>query len=174
MRSTSLHLQLESATKIGQSLRSKYRSADATVQAVIDSGLLSNVLDMLSSSDDALVSEASRILLNVTLGTSEQRTAAINAGAISRLVQVAASASDLGDLKHNSLLALGNIAGDSPKLRDIFLNRRGFRPALDILADPSKFSAATVNTAAWLMGTCSAPGKISTVRISARVRRGRF
>lgn len=129
---------------------------------------------MLSSSDAALVSEGSWILLNVTLGTSQQRSAAVSEGAIPQLVQVAASASDVEDVRHNALLALGNIAGDSPTLRDVFLKERAFRPALDILADPSKFSPETVHTAAWVMETCAVSGKFSTVSISYRIRREAF
>ncbi|KAG9042485.1 Importin alpha subunit (Karyopherin alpha subunit) (Serine-rich RNA polymerase I suppressor protein) [Tulasnella sp. UAMH 9824] len=161
IHSKSLHLQLESATKIGQLLRSEKRSAYAAVQAVVDSGLLSNVIDMLSSSDAALASESSTILLHVTLGTPQQRLAAVYAGAIPQLVQVAASTSDGGDVRHNSLVVLGNIAGGSDSLRDIFLKERAFRPALDILADPSKFSPETVNTAAWVMESCSVSHKFS-------------
>ncbi|KAG8891363.1 hypothetical protein FRC00_013809, partial [Tulasnella sp. 408] len=114
---------------IGQLLRSKKLSVDAIVQAVIDSGLLSNVIDMLSSSDPAFVSESSWILLNFTLGTSQQRWAAVSAGSLPRLVQVAASASDVGEVRHNALVALRNIAGDSETLRDVVLKERAFRPA---------------------------------------------
>ncbi|KAG8936142.1 hypothetical protein FRC00_009635 [Tulasnella sp. 408] len=156
------YLSSQLVTKVGHLLRYKKRSVDATVQAVVDSGLLPNVIDTLSSSNGALVSEASWILLNVTLGTSQQRWAAVSAGALPRLVQVAASASDVGDVRRNALLALGNIAGDSPTLRDVFLKERAFRPALDILADPAQISPATVNTAAWVMETCTVPLKTST------------
>ncbi|KAG8947547.1 Importin alpha subunit (Karyopherin alpha subunit) (Serine-rich RNA polymerase I suppressor protein) [Tulasnella sp. 408] len=157
LSSSSAPLQLESVTKVGQLLRSKKRSADATVQAVVDSGLLPNVIDMLSSSNAALVSESSSILLSVTLGTSQQTSAAVCAGAIPQLLQVA-STSDIEEVKHNALLSLGNIAGDSDALQDVFLRERAFRPALDILADPSTFSPKTVNTATWVMETCTAPG----------------
>ncbi|KIO15860.1 hypothetical protein M407DRAFT_34528 [Tulasnella calospora MUT 4182] len=121
---------------------------------------------MLSSSNATLVSEASWIIFNVTLGTSQQTSAVVSAGAIPRLVAVFAS--DVEDTTHNALLALGNIAGASDRLRGIFLEQRAFRPALAILADPSKFSATTVNTATWVMDTCATPGttgkynKIST------------
>ncbi|KAG9042484.1 Importin alpha subunit (Karyopherin alpha subunit) (Serine-rich RNA polymerase I suppressor protein) [Tulasnella sp. UAMH 9824] len=158
IHSPSLHLRLESVKKVGQLLRSKTRSADATVRSVVDSGLLPNIIDILSSSDPALVSEASWIILNVTLGTSQQTSAAVSEGAIPQLLQVAASASNVEDVRHNALLSLGNIAGDSDALRDVFLEKRAFRPALDILADPSKFSPKTVKTAAWIMETCTAPG----------------
>ncbi|KAG8925233.1 hypothetical protein FRC01_010461 [Tulasnella sp. 417] len=131
--------QLESVTKTAQLLRTKHISADAAVQAVLDSGLLLNIINMLSSYNAALASEASSILLNITLGSSQQTSAAVSAGAISKLV--VASASEVEDIAHNALLALGNIAGDSNNLRDEFLKQRAFRPALGILADPSKYSA---------------------------------
>ncbi|KAG8924036.1 hypothetical protein FRC01_012015 [Tulasnella sp. 417] len=151
-------LQLESVTKTAQLLRSKHLSAGVAIRAVLDSCLLPNVMDMLSSSNAALVSEASSILLNITLGTSQQTSAAVSAGAIPKLV--AASASEVEDVAHNALLALGNIAGDSDKLRDDFLEQRAFRPALGILADPSKYSARVVNSAAWIMESCAPPGRI--------------
>ncbi|KIO32042.1 hypothetical protein M407DRAFT_67217, partial [Tulasnella calospora MUT 4182] len=154
--SSNLDLQLESVTKVGQLLRSQKQSAAAkAVQAVVDSGLLPNVINMLSSSNATLVSEASWILFNVTLGTSQQTSAVVSAGAIPKLVAVFAS--DVEDTMHNALLALGNIAGDSDELRGVFLEQRAFRPALEILADPSKFSAKIVNTATWVMETCTAP-----------------
>ncbi|KIO15859.1 hypothetical protein M407DRAFT_34527 [Tulasnella calospora MUT 4182] len=123
---------------------------------------------MLSSSNATLVSEASWILFNVTLGTSRQTSAVVSAGAIPRLVAVFAS--DVEDTTHNALLALGNIAGASDELRGAFLEQRAFRPALEILADPSKFSAKIVNAATWVMETCTAPSttgkhnKVSTFR----------
>lgn len=125
---------------------------------------------MLSSSETALVSEASWILLNVTLGTTQQTSTAVSAGAIPHLVQTAASASDVGDVRHNALLTLGNIATESGTLRDVVLKERAFRPALDILASPSNFSPEAVNTAAWVMQACSAPMKFSTVSMFDRLR----
>ncbi|KAG8917354.1 Importin alpha subunit (Karyopherin alpha subunit) (Serine-rich RNA polymerase I suppressor protein), partial [Tulasnella sp. 408] len=155
---TKAHSWLDSVTKVGRLLRSKNPSADVTVQAFIDSGRLLNVINMLSASNAALVSEASSILLSVTLGTSRQTWAAVSAGAIPQLLQVAASTSNIEDVRHNALLSLGNIAGDSDALRDVFLKERAFRPALDILADSSKFSPKTVNTATWVMESCTTPG----------------
>ncbi|KAG8925232.1 hypothetical protein FRC01_010460 [Tulasnella sp. 417] len=154
MHSSNPLLQLESVTKAAELLRSKNLSADVTVQAVVDSGLLPNAIDMLSSSNSDLVLEASSILLDITLGTSEQTSAAVSAGAIPKLV--AASASEVEDVAYSALLALGNIAADSDELRDVFLEQGAFRPALRILAGPAEYSAKIVSTAAWIMESCAA------------------
>ncbi|KAG8925234.1 Importin alpha subunit (Karyopherin alpha subunit) (Serine-rich RNA polymerase I suppressor protein) [Tulasnella sp. 417] len=158
IHSSNPHLQLESVSKVAQLLRSKNHSPDVLLQAVVDSGLLPNVINMLSSPDAALVSEATLVLLNITLGTSQQTSAAVSAGAIPNLL--AASASEVEGVAHNALLALGNIAGDSDELRDAFLEKRGYGPALKILADPSKHSAKVVETSAWTVENCAAPGTL--------------
>ncbi|KAG8924035.1 Importin alpha subunit (Karyopherin alpha subunit) (Serine-rich RNA polymerase I suppressor protein) [Tulasnella sp. 417] len=158
IHSSNLHLQLESVSKVAQLLRSKTLSADILLQAVVDSGLLPNVINMLSSPDAALGSEASSIILNITLGTSQQTSAAVSAGAIPKLV--AASACEVEAVAHNALLALGNIAGDSEELRNTLLEKRAYRPALEILADPSKHSAKVVDASAWMMESCAAPGTL--------------
>ncbi|KIO32040.1 hypothetical protein M407DRAFT_216545 [Tulasnella calospora MUT 4182] len=148
--------QLQSVTKIGRLLRSPKRSPYVAVQAVIRSGLIPILINMLSSPNTALGSEASRTVLNMTLGTSQQTSAIIFHGVIPKLI--AASYSDIEEIKLNSLRALGNIAADSEESRDAFLDREAFWPALDILADPEDHSAKVVNTAAWVMETCTTPG----------------
>ncbi|KAG8944986.1 Importin alpha subunit (Karyopherin alpha subunit) (Serine-rich RNA polymerase I suppressor protein), partial [Tulasnella sp. 408] len=53
----------------------------------------------------------------------------------------------------NALWALGNIAGDSERLRDLAVQEGGVKPLLDILDTPEKYPPKLLDTASWAL-TC--------------------
>ncbi|KAG8952264.1 Importin subunit alpha-1 [Tulasnella sp. 424] len=138
--SSDVSTQLEAVTKVH---RLRQRRESATIQAIITSDLLPAIVDMVSSGDhfDSQVRAAS-ILLSVTGGSSEQTSAAVDAGAIPTLVTLASS-SNRTALRNKALLALGNIGGDSQHLRERLIAEGGLKPPLDFLANPSRYSKST-------------------------------
>lgn len=91
------------------------------IQDVIEAdGLLAKFVEFLSRDDQpALQFEAAWVLINVASGTSAQTMAVVKADALPLLVKLVDSPNS--DLQEQAVWALGNIAGDSSKLRDMVL-----------------------------------------------------
>lgn len=129
------------------------RRESITVKALIDSGLVRTFVEILSSANDReLQIRVASILLFITAGSSEQTPVAIDAGALPLFVNIASSSKDTV-LQNKALLALGNIASDSPQLRERVIKEGGLKPPLDILANPSKYLKSTVYWAANAVGS---------------------
>ncbi|KAG8910921.1 Importin alpha subunit (Karyopherin alpha subunit) (Serine-rich RNA polymerase I suppressor protein), partial [Tulasnella sp. 417] len=107
--------------------------------------LLEAVVGMLSSGDPVLSAEATWILTNVASGTSKQTAAVVTAGAIPGLVALFPCESM--KVTDNALWALGNIGGDSERLRDLVVQEGGVKPMLDVLDAPEKYTPKVVETA---------------------------
>ena len=72
----------------------------------------------------------------------------IEAGAIPWFVRLLSSESY--DVKEQSVWALGNIAGDSPKFRDIVLNEGAMGPLLELLNDRNN-KISLLRNATWTL-----------------------
>ncbi|KIO20814.1 hypothetical protein M407DRAFT_29567 [Tulasnella calospora MUT 4182] len=92
-------------------------SPSEATQPVIDTGLIpAIVVSFLDSEHTSLQGEAARIMMNITCGTTQQTEQVIDAGAIPRLIIL--SESPDADIADNAAWALGNVLGDSARLRD--------------------------------------------------------
>lgn len=128
---------------------------DRTIQSIISSGLLSSLVDMLSTEDLELVRCSASILLEVTFGSSEQISAVAEIGAIPKLVSLFSSDSEAA--KNLALSLLGNIGGDCQHLRDAVFEAGGCRLFLEVLDNPEHFTDAIVGSAAQALACCTRP-----------------
>eukprot|EP01052_Picozoa_sp_SAG31_P029312 SAG31_NODE_2904_length_4928_cov_3.585007_1_plen_492_part_00 len=122
---------------------------DPPVQDVVAAGVLPRFVDFLQNSSSTKVQfEAAWVLTNVASGTTDHCQAVIDCGALRILVPLLGSTDDC--VREQSIWAIGNIAGDSVRLRDIVLEHQIHEPLLEILANEN-CRISMVRIAAWLL-----------------------
>mmetsp|Transcript_96658 Transcript_96658/g.211342 ORF Transcript_96658/g.211342 Transcript_96658/m.211342 type:complete len:626 (-) Transcript_96658:81-1958(-) len=90
------------------------------LEEVLHSGLLTRLVSLLSQADQPhLQLECAWVLTNITSGTPEQTRAVVEAGAVPHFLKLLKVQNE--ELREQAVWALGNIAGDSPELRDLVL-----------------------------------------------------
>ncbi|KAG8919719.1 hypothetical protein FRC01_001149 [Tulasnella sp. 417] len=135
LRSNDQIARVEAAKKL-------YRLIDkretTSVQPIINSGLIPDIVAMISSDDLELQVPLSSVLTFLTAQSSENIIlSVVEAGAIGKCVFLAsASASDRA--RDNGLCGLGNIGVHSQLLGEGIIREGGLKPLLGILGDPSK------------------------------------
>jgi len=113
------------------------------VKQIIDCGALPFFVALLTRNDTTpdeitfkIHFEAAWALTNVA--STEFTTAVVDCNAVPHLVKLLMSGSP--DVREQSAWCLGNVAGDSPHLRDIILQNGGMAPLLQNVANPSNDS----------------------------------
>ncbi|CAL4976435.1 unnamed protein product [Urochloa decumbens] len=105
---------------------------DPPIQQVVDSGVLPCLVRLLSREDyTELQFESAWALTNIASGTSENTMLVVNNGAVPIFVKLLSSPSE--DVREQAVWALGNVAGDCAKFRDIVLVHGVLFPLLQLL-----------------------------------------
>eukprot|EP00397_Hematodinium_sp_SG-2012_P004326 GEMP01004337.1.p1 GENE.GEMP01004337.1~~GEMP01004337.1.p1 ORF type:complete len:517 (-),score=127.71 GEMP01004337.1:2509-4059(-) len=97
------------------------------IQQVIDTGVVPDFINLLSTNRADIQFEAAWALTNIASGTHEQTHVVIQAGAVPVFVRLLEEATT-DEVKDQAVWALGNIAGDSAGCRDLVLQFGALEP----------------------------------------------
>ena len=139
----------------------------APIQMVIESGVVPRFVEILAGQSAQIAEgdeegqrllqntqlEAAWALTNMASRNSDDTMAVAEAGAVPVLVRLMGHPN--GDIRKQCIWALGNIAGDGPKLRDYALQEDMMSPLLETVVhalDQGAQSITTVRCGAWAIG----------------------
>ncbi|WVZ71232.1 hypothetical protein U9M48_019844 [Paspalum notatum var. saurae] len=118
---------------------------DPPIQEVVNAGVLPCLVRLLSREDyPQLQFEAAWALTNIASGTSENTMLVVDSGTVPIFVKLLSSPSE------DAVWALGNVAGDSTKCRDIVLMHGALCPLLQLLNGKPRLSL--LRNATWSLG----------------------
>lgn len=119
------------------------------IQAVIDANLVPRFINFLSRIDfPKLQFEAAWCLTNLASGNSDHVQVLLEKGTVNVLVELLSSPHI--EVVEQAIWGLGNIAGDSAKVRDIVISAGGVNPIANIL-DQAAPGSSFVRNASWTL-----------------------
>ena len=146
----------------------KFLSSDSNppIYSLIHSGILPVLVGCLSITDQpALQFEAAWALVNITSGTSQQTQAVVAAGAVHHFLELLKSSHQ--NVCEQAVLALGNIIGDGPHLRN-YVIQLGVIPLLLTFISP-EIPISFLRNVTWvIVNLCrnkdSSPPPVQTIK----------
>ncbi|KAJ1283677.1 hypothetical protein BS78_03G146900 [Paspalum vaginatum] len=139
-------MQFEAAREVRKMLSI---DRDPPIQEIVNSGVVPCLVRLLSREDyPQLQFEAAWALTNIASGTSENTMSVVDSGAVPIFVKLLSSLSE--DVREQAVWALGNMAGDSAKCRDIVLVHGALFPLLQLLNGKPRLSL--LRNATWSLG----------------------
>uniref|UniRef100_A0A8R1DER7 Importin subunit alpha n=1 Tax=Caenorhabditis japonica TaxID=281687 RepID=A0A8R1DER7_CAEJA len=131
-----------------ESLRkSLSKNKNPPVDEVINSGLLTALVQALGVQNEKVQYEAAWALTNIVSGSTQQTIAAVEAGATAPLVQLSVNPNSL--ISEQALWAVANIAGDSAQLRDYVIKCHGVEALMHLMERVDRLEDSHVRTIAW-------------------------
>ncbi|KIO25372.1 hypothetical protein M407DRAFT_25275 [Tulasnella calospora MUT 4182] len=134
LRSNNQTARLEAATKLHRLVDKRETTS---IQPIINSGLIPDIVSMISLHDVELQVPLTAILVHLTVESSETISAVVEAGAVAKCILLA-SLSTSDRARDVALVSLGNLGGYSQPLKDRVIQDGGLKPLLDILGSPSE------------------------------------
>jgi importin subunit alpha-1 len=118
------------------------------IQPVIEIGMVPHLVQFIQQDSlPDLQFEAAWALTNIASGNADQTKCVVDAGTIPLFIRMLGSANI--DVKEQAVWALGNIAGDSPQLRDMCLRNAVIPALLDVFRTSDKVSI--LRNATWCL-----------------------
>jgi importin subunit alpha-6/7 len=118
------------------------------IQPVIEIGMVPYLVQFIQQEQmPDLQFEAAWALTNIASGNADQTKCVVDAGTVPLFIRMLASPN--GDVKEQAVWALGNIAGDSPALRDLCLKHGVMVSLLDVFRTSDK--ASILRNATWCL-----------------------
>ena len=118
------------------------------IQPVIDIGMVPYLVQFIQQdSMPDLQFEAAWALTNIASGNADQTRCVVDAGTVPLFIRMLGSANI--DVKEQAVWALGNIAGDSPQLRDLCLRHGVMTSLINVFRTSDKMSI--LRNATWCL-----------------------
>ncbi|KAL2464577.1 Importin subunit alpha [Forsythia ovata] len=134
--------QLDATTKFRKLLS---RERISIIQKVIQAGVVPRFVAFLMREEfPQLQFESAWAIAIIAFGKSKNIKMLIDHGAVPTFVKLVDSSSD--DVREQAVWALGNVAGDSPKYRDLVLGHGALAPLLSQLNERSRLSMLRIAT----------------------------
>jgi importin subunit alpha-1 len=118
------------------------------IQPVIEIGMIPYLVRFIQQDGmPDLQFEAAWALTNIASGNADQTKAVVDAGTVPLFIRMLGSPN--ADVKEQAVWALGNIAGDSPHLRDLCLRHGVMQALIDVFRTSDKVSI--LRNATWCL-----------------------
>ncbi|VVB07022.1 unnamed protein product [Arabis nemorensis] len=115
------------------------------INGVISIGAVPRFVKFLADEEmPKLQLEAACVLNSISSGTSDYKKVVAESGALSIFIKLLGSSSE--DVCEQAVRALGNVAANSPKYRDVVLNHNAMLPLLSHFNEHSKLSMQRIAT----------------------------
>nr|XP_053638287.1 uncharacterized protein LOC128692941 isoform X1 [Cherax quadricarinatus] len=120
------------------------------IEGFLQAGILKPLLPLLQQEEDTkLLFEATWVVTNLAAGTSQQTATVVEEGLVPILIRLLGN--EMSNVREQAAWALGNIAGDGQKYRNLLLREGILMPLLDTLRDVLRIPVSLVRVSTWVL-----------------------